>query len=90
MLAESEHDHAAARLRIGRIGIERQPAGKGVLAQEKGERGADRRVGEAGQRLRRRDHVPQAANVGKRDQQRRLALGQAQRPHQLRLVVLAS
>ena len=79
LLAEREHDHAAAGLRIRRVGIEREPAGHGVLAQDKGERCADRRVGEAGQRLRRRDDVPDAADVGERDQERRLALGVAQR-----------
>ena len=79
MLAERQHDHAGAGLRIGRIGIEREQPGARVLAQQEGERGADGGVGEAGQRLGRRDDVPDAADVGERDQERRFALGAAQR-----------
>ena len=89
MLAEREHDHAAAGLRIRRVRIEREPSRERVLAQEKRERRADGRVGEAGQRLRRGDDVPHAANVGERDQQRGLALGVAQEPHQQGLVIVA-
>ena len=79
MLAERQHDHAGAVLDIGRVRIERQESGARVLAQKESERGADGGVGEAGQRLGRRDDVPDAADVGKRDQKRRFALGAAQR-----------
>ena len=89
VLAERQHDHAGARLRIGRLRVERQSVRKRVLAQKEGERGADGGVGEAGQRLGRRDEVPYAADIGKRDQKRRFTLGPAQRAHQLRFVVVA-
>ena len=89
MLAERQHDHAGAALRIARIRIELEQSGACVPAQQEGERGADGSVGEAGQRLGRRDDVPDAADVGQRDQERRFALGAAQRPHQVRLFVVA-
>ena len=89
VLAERQHDHAGAGLRIGRLRVERQPTAERVLAQQEGERGADGGVGETRQRLGRRDEVPYAADVGKRDQKRRFALGQAQGAHQFRFVVVA-
>ncbi len=58
-----------------------------MSAQQEGERRADGGVGEAAQRLGRLNDVPDAANVGERDQERRFALGATQRPHQFRLVV---
>ena len=90
MLAERQHDHAAAGLRIASFGIEREPSGERVLAQEKGKRSAERRVGEAGQRLGRVDDVPDAADIGERDQERGLALGETQQAHELALVVVAA
>ena len=89
MLAEREDRHAAAGLRVGGLGIERQAAHLGVAAEKKGERGADRGVGKAGQRLGRRGEVPDAADVGERDQERRLPLGEAQRTHEVGLVRVA-
>ena len=67
----------------GASGSRSEPAGKRVLAQQKAQRRADGGVGEAGQRLGRRDDVPDAADVGERDEQRRFALGEPQRAHQL-------
>ena len=90
MLAERQHDHAAAGLRIGSFGIEREPSGERVLAQEKGKRGAERRIGEARQRLGRGDDVPDAADIGERDEERGLALGETQQAHELALVVVAA
>ena len=87
-LAEREHDQAAAGLKVRRVRVEREPAAQRVLAQEERERGADRGVGETGQGLGGFDHVPDAADIGERDQERRLALGEAERAHQRRFVVL--
>ena len=61
-----------------------------MAAQQEIDRRADGGVGEAGQRLGRRDDVPDAADVGKRDQKRRFTLGAAQGAHQVRLVLVAS
>ena len=72
MLAERQHDEARAVLNIRRIRVERQESGARVLAQQERERGADGGVGETGQRLGRRNDVPDAADVGKRNQKRRL------------------
>ena len=60
-----------------------------MLAQQEIDRGANGGVGEAGQRLRRSDNIPEAADVGERDQKRRFALGATQRAHQVRLVLVA-
>ena len=90
LLAERQHNHAAAGLRLGSFGIEREPSGERVLAQEKGKRSAERRIGEAGQRLGRGDDVPYAADIGKRDEERGLALGETQQAHELALVVVAA
>ena len=70
MLAERQHDDAAAALRIGRVRIELEESGARVPAQKEGERGADGGVGEAGQRFGRLNDVPHAAEVGQRDQER--------------------
>ena len=77
-------------MRIGRIGIEVEESGAPMPPQQEGERGADGGVGEAGQSLGRRDHVPDAADVGERDQERRFALGAAKRAHEVRLVLVAT
>ena len=74
---------------IGRVGINTQAPGGRVLAQQETQGAGDRGVGEARQRLRHFDDAPDAADVGERDQQRRLALGEAQRAHQFGLVVVA-
>ena len=90
MLAERQHDEARAALNIRRVHVERQKSSARVLAQEKSERGADSGVGETGQRLGCRDNVPNAANVGKRNQKRGFALGATKRRHEVRLMLVAS
>ncbi len=90
MLAERQHDQAAGILRIRRIRIERQKSGARVLAQQERERGADSGVGETGQRFGGRNDVPDPADVGKRDQKRRFALGAAQRRHEVRLLLVTA
>ncbi len=90
MLAERQHDQARVTLDIGGFRIERQKSSARVLAKQKIDRRADGGVGEAGQRLGRRDDVPDAADVGKGDQKRRFTLGAAQGAHQVRLVLVAS
>jgi hypothetical protein len=89
MLAERQHDKPAAALRIGRLRIDEEPGRRGVLAQQETQSAGDGAVGKAGQSLRHLDEIPHAADIGQRDQQRRLALGEAQRAHQVRLVCIA-
>ncbi len=74
VLTERQDDQARARLRIGRVGIERKPPHARVLSQEKAERRAKSGVGKEGQRLGRLGHVPDSTEVGERDDERRLAL----------------
>ena len=90
MLAERQHDEAAAGLDVGGVGVERESSGARFAPQQEADRRADRGVGEAGQRLGRRDDVPDAAEVGERDQQRRLVFGAPQRAFELVLVVVAA
>ena len=71
------------------IGVEVQTPLARVPPQQETQRRRYGGVGEARQRLGRRDEIPHAADVGERDQQRRLALGAAQRPHQFGFVVVA-
>ncbi len=87
--AERQHDHAAVPLQIRRVRIEHQESRARVPAQKEHQCGADSGVGEAGQGLGRGDDIPDAADVGERDQECRFALGAAQRPHQVRLVLVA-
>ena len=48
------------------------------VAEQEAHRGADRGVGKIGQRARHAHHRPDAADIGERDQQRRLRLHAAQ------------
>ena len=86
-LAHGEDDEAA--LPLGRGGV-----GGGELAlalgggEEMARRGGDRGVGEAAERAGDALELPPAGDVGDRDQQRHLALRDAQRPHQPLLVGL--
>ena len=85
-LAHGEHDVAAALLRtrwIGRL----EPAAADGIAQQEAHRRADGGVGEFGQRARRPHHRPDPADVGERDQQRRLRLHAAKQPHRLGFVL---
>ena len=70
-LAHAEHDPAGALVRRRRI-VRHDLAGLGRLAQDEAHGGADRGIGEIGQRARHRDHVPDAAEIGERGQQRHL------------------
>ena len=75
MLTERQHHQTRAVLNIGRIRIERQKSGARVVAQEEIDRGADGGVSETGQRLGRLGDVPNASDVGERDEKRRFAFG---------------
>ena len=90
MLAERQHDEARAVLDVWRLRVERQESGARMLAQQERERGADSGVGETGQRLSRRNDVPNAADIRKRNQERGFALGATKRRHEIRLVLVAS
>ena len=90
MLAERQHDQAAAILRIGRIRVERQKARARMLAQQERERGADGGVGETGQRFGGRHDVPDPADIGERNQERGFAFGAPQRRHEVRLVLVTT
>ena len=86
-LAHGEDDETA--LPLGRGGV-----GGGQLAlalgsgEEMARRGGDRGVGEAAERAGDALELPPTGDVGDRDQQRHLALRDAQRPHQPLLVGL--
>ena len=52
------------------------------VAKQMIDRGAERHVGQVGERTRHPRHRPDAADIGQRDQQRRFRLHAAQHPHQ--------
>ena len=81
--AHREHDIAGPHFGILRI-RRMELAAPGGLAEEMAHRGAERRLGEIGQRRRHARDRPHAADIGKRDEQRRFRLHAAQNPHQLR------
>ena len=86
-LAHAKHDPAGTPVGFGGIGWF-DLAGFGGLAQNKANGRAHRRVGETGQRRRHPHHVPDAAEVGERREQRRLAAAAAERGHQFGLAGL--
>ena len=62
------------------------PPGAGGLEQREVDRRPERRVGEFGQGACSLHYRPDAADIGERDQERRLALHLAQKPRRLGLV----
>ena len=76
-LAHRQHDVARAVFRLRGIARLEAAAARGV-AQQKADRCADRGIRQFGQRAGGAHHRPGAADVGERDQQRRLGLQLAQ------------
>jgi hypothetical protein len=86
-LAHAEEDPAAALVRLRRVGDGDRAFARG-LGENEAHRGADRGVGEAGERGRHRVDVGEAGEVGEGDEERRLLAGKAERLHQRGLVGL--
>ena len=85
VLAERENDKTTPLFGVVEIG-EPQLAAVMGLAEQITQSAGHESVGGVGQRARDLDHIPDAADVGERNQQMRLLLGATQRMHQ---VVLA-
>ena len=79
-LAHREHDVAGAPLGMSRI-VRHELAAPGGVVEEMADRGAERRLGEVGERARHARERPHAADIGERDEQRRLRLHVAQTTH---------
>ena len=84
-LAHGEHHIAAARFRPRCIGRHKATL-PCSCAEEMADRRPDRRVSKIGESCGNAHHRPDAADVGERDQERRLRLHAAQEPHHLALV----
>ena len=80
-LAHGEHDVAGVLPGMALVAGHELAAAHGV-AKQMIDRGAERHVGHVGERARHPRHRPDAADIGQRDQQRRLRLHAAQHAHQ--------
>ena len=83
-LAHGEHHIAGADLRTRGIG-RREMTGPFGPGQKMADRKGDRGVGERGQRLGDAHHAPHPADVGERNEKRRLRLHLAQDAHRIGL-----